>query len=36
MYKIHKNDKQIHNQMMTQTNPREISHRKLYPYDKKS
>lgn len=36
MYKIHKNDKQIHNQMMTQKNPQEISHRKLDPYDKKS
>jgi hypothetical protein len=34
MYKIHNNDKLIHNQMMTQKNPQEISHRKFYPYDK--
>jgi hypothetical protein len=30
------NDKQIHNKMMTHKNPQEISHRKLYTYDKKS
>jgi hypothetical protein len=36
MYNIHNNDKQIHNKMMTQKNPQEISHKKLYLCDKKS